>query len=137
MESIESGELSRATRRGVINLIPKKGRDELSLKGWRPISILCVDYKLWAKAISNRLETVSPELIGKQQTGFIKGHSIFQNIRKTAEIVALYKKTNKPGIIVLIDFESCFDRVGHQSGWAPLVCAFSLGQKIRSKSIIP
>ena len=37
------------------------------------------------------------------------------NIRTTAEIVASYHKKQKPGVIVLVDFEKCFDRVEYDS----------------------
>jgi hypothetical protein len=41
---------------GVIMLIHiyKRG-DRLDMKNWRPITLLCTDYKIIAKAIANRL----------------------------------------------------------------------------------
>ena len=47
--------LNPSARRGIINLILKKCRDELWIKNWRPITLLNYDYKIWAKAIANRL----------------------------------------------------------------------------------
>ena len=108
------GILNPSGRRGIINLIPKKG-DLTFLKFWRPISILNCDYKIWAKAISNRLEVVSDTLIGKQQNAFIKKRNIFSNLRCTSEILAHYNKTHKAGVVILVDFEKCFDRVNFGS----------------------
>lgn len=42
-------------RRAVFSLIPKKGRSG-SYKNWRPVSPLCVDYKLLSRVLANRLK---------------------------------------------------------------------------------
>ena len=47
-------QLSASQRSGVITLLYKRG-DRLDMKNWRPITLFCVDYKLAAKAIANRL----------------------------------------------------------------------------------
>ena len=43
----------------IITLIPKKG-DENKLKYWRPISLLCNDYKILTKTLDNRLKICFP-----------------------------------------------------------------------------
>ena len=114
IQCYRDGILNPSGRRGIINLIPKKG-DLTFLKCWRPISILNYDYRIWAKAIANRLEVVADKLIGKQQNAFIKKRSIFSNLRCTSEILTHYNKTKKAGVIILVDFEKCFDRVNFES----------------------
>ena len=59
------GELSISRRQGIISLIPKKNKDPLLLKNWRPISLLKTDYKLATKCIAKWLEKVLPHLIAK------------------------------------------------------------------------
>ena len=49
-----SGRLSASQRSGLITLLFKRG-DRLEMKNWRPITLLCVDYKIASKAIANRL----------------------------------------------------------------------------------
>ena len=71
--AIEQGRLSTSAHRGIINLIPKKGKDDKLVRNWRPITLLNCDYNLYAKALANHLDVVIPDLVGKQQTGFIKG----------------------------------------------------------------
>ena len=98
----------------LIYCLKRVSKDSFLIKNWRPIVLLNVDLKIWSKAIANRLEETT-ELIGLQQTGFIKNRSIFSNILTTMEVVSYVKKKNKPGIIVTIDFSKCLDRVEFSS----------------------
>ena len=77
----EKGHLSISQRRGVITLLPKEGSPLIELKNWRPITLLNVDYKIASKAIARRIEPMLPRLIHGDQTGFIKGRYIGENIR--------------------------------------------------------
>ena len=114
IETLVNGHLNPTGRHILINLIPKKHKNELELRHWRPISILNNDFKIWSKSIANRLEEAT-YLIGKEQTGFIKGRSIFSNVKKTMEIVSHLNKANKPGVVVIIDFEKCFDQIEYRA----------------------
>ena len=75
------GELCPSMKRGIITLLPKKGKDTLFLKNWRPISLLNTDYKILAKVLSTRLQKVLPSIIHGDQTGFLKDRYIGENIR--------------------------------------------------------
>lgn len=57
---------------GVITLVPKL-KDANTIKQFRPICLLNVDYKWFTKVLTNRLVPVAKKIIGKNQTGFIKG----------------------------------------------------------------
>ena len=61
-DSLASGCLPLSCRRAVITLPPKKG-DLQQLKNWRPVSLLCTDYKLLSKALATRLGKVMAEVI--------------------------------------------------------------------------
>ena len=115
LQAYEEGALSFSAKRGVINLIPKKNSDEKMVKGWRLITLLCYDYKIYAKALSNRMDTVISDLVPKEQTGFIKGRSIHSNLHKTREVISYLNEKGKPGVIALIDFSKCFDRISYDS----------------------
>ena len=97
------GELSISQRQGITSLIPKKNKDPLLLKNWRPISLLNTDYKLVTKCIAKRLEKVLPYLIDGDQTGYIKGRFIGENIRLISDIIEQHE--NKGGMILFLDFE--------------------------------
>ena len=48
-------------------------------------------------------------IINRDQTGFIKGRSIVENIRTIYDIMKFTDDLNIPGLILLIDFEKAFD----------------------------
>ena len=81
------------------------------LKNWRPMSLLNCDYKIAAKAIANRLKQVLPKLIDNDQTGFVKGRSIAENIRLIDGIIKYTAENNIPGLLLFLDFEKAFDTV--------------------------
>ena len=66
------GELSISQRQSIIRLnIPKKNKNLLYLKNWRPISLLNVDYKITSKALALRLKKVLSAIINNKQTGYV------------------------------------------------------------------
>ena len=84
--------MSITQRRGIVKLIPKKDAEPYLIKNWRPISLFICDYKIAAKAIANRLKQVLPKLIDNDQTGFLKGRSIAENIRLIDSIIKSYSR---------------------------------------------
>ena len=105
----ENGQLAMTQRRGIIKLIPKKEADLKILKNWRPLSLLNCDYKIAAKSIANRIQSTLPKLINNDQTGFIKGRFIGENIRLIDSIIDYTNDQSIPGLILLLDFEKAFD----------------------------
>ena len=101
--------MSVSQRRGVITLLPKEDSDELLLSNWRPITLLNVDYKIASKTIAKRIERVLPYLIHPDQTGFMKGRYIGQNIRLINDILRQTELQKIPGILLLLDFQKAFD----------------------------
>ena len=80
-EAFNRGSLSPSQKRGTITLIPKGDENLSDLKNWRPISLLNIDYKILSKALAKRMEEHLPKLIHSDQTGFVDGRYIGQNIR--------------------------------------------------------
>ena len=104
-----TGTLSITQRRGIIKLIPKKDADPHFIKNWRPLTLPNCDYKIAAKAIANRIKTVIPKLINNDQTGFLKGRFIGENIRLIDSIIKYASENNTPGLLLFVDFEKAFD----------------------------
>lgn len=109
--SLQEGEMSIDQRRGIITLIPKPDKDKRSLTNWRPITLLNTDYKILTKALANRLQGLISNLIHTDQTGYIKGRYIGENIRTIADIIDYCEMSNEQGFMVLLDFQKAFDSI--------------------------
>ena len=109
--NLNKGMLSLEQRRGILTLIPKKDKDRLYLKNWRPLTLLNTDYKIIAKALSNRLTKILPFIIEDDQTGYVSGRFIGCNIRLIEDILSQTTKLNIAGILLTIDFEKAFDSI--------------------------
>ena len=104
------GSLSITQRRGILCLIPKK-TDPLRLNNWRPLSLLNQDYKIMAKLVAERIKICLPSLIDLDQSGFLKGRFIGQNITTVFDIIHFAETENIPAILVSVDFEKAFDKL--------------------------
>ena len=103
--------LPKSMSLGILNLIPKAGKDARLLKNLRPITLLNSDYKVIEKAISIKLKKVLPHIIHTDQTGFMTNRRISTNIRKLIDLAVLAKAMNEEVILLSCDFLKCFDRV--------------------------
>ena len=69
------------------------------------------DYKIAAKAIANRLQIELPKLINSDQTGFLKGRFIGENMRLIDGLINHTAARNIPGLLMFLDFEKAFEMV--------------------------
>ena len=67
------GELPLSLRTALITLICKDESKKSSLKYWRPISLLNVDYKIISKSLTNRLSGVLHSVVSEDQTCSVPG----------------------------------------------------------------
>ena len=85
-------------------MLPKKNKDTLLLKIWRPITSLNIDYKIATKGIAKRLEKVLSTLINRDQTGYIKNRFIGENIRLISDVIELYETKKLVGHVTFYSF---------------------------------
>ena len=105
----KKGKLSYSLRQSIITCLPKGNKDRQCLKNWRPISLLCVIYKMASAVITERMKPYLEKIISRNQTGFLKGRYIGESTRLIYDIM-YYTETNKlPGLLVQIDFAKAFD----------------------------
>ena len=57
----------------------KKG-DRRLIENYSPITLLNSDYKFYTKALSIKLASAAPEIVHKNQAGFIPGRSITDQV---------------------------------------------------------
>ena len=112
---LEKNTMNLSARRGVITLLPKKDKDISQLKNWRPLTLLNTDYKILAKVIALRIKPYLHALINSDQTGFMTGRFIGENIRNALDIMQIVEEEDIPSLLIAIDFEKCFDRIEWQA----------------------
>ena len=85
----------------------------MSLKNWRPISLLNLDYKIATKALSNRLRKVLPLILSEDQTCGVPGRSIFENLFLLRDTIDYAQEKQLSAAVISLDQEKAFDRVNH------------------------
>lgn len=113
LECIRKGCLSPTMKIGLITLLPKPNKDLLNLDNWRPITLLCNDYKLVALVYANRLKNVLVSLVDEFQSAFIKGRHIHNNVRLILDMLDYQSFIDSESLILFIDFFKAFDSVEH------------------------
>ena len=111
----EQGALYRSGHKGVISLIPKKGKSPELLKNWHPLMLLNTDHKIITKMLTNRLKIFLKKVIGTQQTGYVPGRFIGLTIRKLINVLQYVEKEQIPAVLLNIDYYKCFDSMEHTS----------------------
>jgi len=79
LEFLNKGTIDLAFNSTFIVLIPKL-QAAISVDEYRPISLCNVLYKIVAKVLANRLKQVLPTVISPNQSVFVLGHLIIDNI---------------------------------------------------------
>lgn len=112
-ECILRHNLSPTMKRGLITLIPKADKDPSFIENWRPITLLCTDYKLLAHVYANRLNSGLTNVISECQSAFIKGRNIHFHSRLILDMLDYSHLLEKESLILFLDFYKAFDSLEH------------------------
>ena len=105
------GFLPKGVNSTILALIPKK-LDSLEMKDYRPIACCNVLYKVVSKLLANRLKQLLPRMIQENQSAFIQGRLLMENVLLASELVKDYHKdTVSPRCVLKIDISKAFDSV--------------------------
>ena len=81
---------------------------------FRPISLFNVVYKLISKVLANHLKVILPQIISKNQSEFLSGRLITDNVLVAFELMHYleHKKEGKEGFVAIkLDMSKVYDRV--------------------------
>lgn len=76
----KDGCLSSNTINGIVKMIPKRPDLLDVLDNWRNLTMLTTTYKIISKILVESIKPKVPDLVGKQQTGFVQGRCITDNL---------------------------------------------------------
>ena len=106
--------LRRIWRKALVVAIPKPAKPVGDPKTYRPISLLCVLYKILERLIYARVEPLIDPLLPKEQAGFRRGKStVDQVVLLTQNIDNSFKAKKKAGA-VFVDLTAAYDTVWHR-----------------------
>ena len=107
---LQTGYLCTSQRRAIINILPKNN-DTNYIWNYRPISLLCVDYKILAKLLSERIKKVLNKIIHSKQFCAVPGRTINQCNMELRDIIYYANQENLEMAIMNLDWYKAFDTV--------------------------
>ena len=128
-EIILNEEMTKSQCLAAIKLIPKTANPQ-KLSDFRPISLLCTDYKILSGVMAERLKPLLPKVIHESQKGGVPERSLFSSLSLVRDITARIGELNRVSnandlvglskvnaALVAIDFEKAYDLVQREFLW--------------------
>jgi hypothetical protein len=91
-------------------LLPKRA-DASAVKDYRPISLMHSFAKLFMKVLATRLASRIDELVGIEQSAFIKGRCIQDNFIYVRALLRRLHRSKTPSLLMKLDISKAFDSV--------------------------
>ena len=112
--SLDVNQLPPSHKISYLRLIPKAGKDRRIIANLRPITLSNTDHKLITKAYAKKLTRVVENKIGSEQTAYIPGRLINDNVRAMLSSIDLANSdVNVDGVVISLDAKKAFDSVDH------------------------
>jgi exonuclease III len=110
LASVRNQEFPPGVTSGMIALL-HKGGERKTLTNWRPITLLNLSYKIFAKALQLRLQPVLTEVISCEQSAFLPLRFILDNILLTQEMMVWAEQSRQAMLFLKLDFSKAYDMV--------------------------
>lgn len=146
---LNGGDIPEEVNRTLLVLIPKISNPQ-DLSQYRPISLCSILYKLCSKTMANRLRLILDEIISEEQSAFVPGRLITDNVLIAYECIRYLrnKKGKTGGCAIKLDMAKAYDRVewdyliavmqalGFPNSWCSLVmkCISSVSFSVRQST---
>lgn len=109
----------KALNTSFISLIPKQ-ENAMTPDRFRPIALCNVVCKIISRIIENRIKPLLPTLVSEEQTGYVEGKKILNNIIQAHEVVHSLKIKKQVGMIIQLDLEKAYDKLRWTYIWEVL-----------------
>ena len=111
---LRSSKIPKIWRRTKVIALLKPNKSPDDQKSYRPISLLCVPYKVLERLLHSRIEPVIDSVLPKEQAGFRRGKSTTDQVTLlTQDIEDAFQRGEKAGV-VLLDLTAAYDTVWHR-----------------------
>lgn len=104
------GKLVNGLNHSFVVLIPKK-EEAISLKDYRPISLISCVYKILSKVLAARMSRFVNKIISDHQSAFIGNRFIMDGVVVLNEVINEARKKKMERLIFKIDFAKAYDSV--------------------------
>lgn len=101
-------------RKALVVAIPKPNKPTNQPKSYRPISLLCVPFKLMERLIYRRLEPIIDPQLPQEQAGFRHGMSTVDQVTLLTQNIEDGFEANMKTGLVLLDLTAAYDTVWHK-----------------------
>eukprot|EP00253_Pinus_taeda_P016264 PITA_16264 len=108
-DSRRSGTILKFVNSTFLALIPKV-EDAKTPNKFRPIALCNVIYKIISKVIANRLKTILPGIISEEQSGYVEGRQILDNILLAQEMIHSLHSRKEVGMLMQLDLSKAYDK---------------------------
>ena len=96
------------------SLLHKGGCVE-DVNNWRPVEILSISYKIFARLVHDRIQHQLLSHQSEDQFGFRPGRSTTHVLLILESMLSKGVEFNVPVFVMMIDLKKAFDRVDHKS----------------------
>ena len=106
--------LPKTWLRTTVVALPKPNTPAQDPKSYRPISLLCVPFKILERLIHSRIDPVVDPQLPREQAGFRHGRSTVDQVTLlTQDIEDSFQNNEKAGVVFL-DVTAAYDTVWHR-----------------------
>ena len=109
----ETHTIPRAWRRAKVVALLKPGKNPNDKKSYRPISLLCILYKLYERMIMARISPTVEEQLTPDQAGFRPGRSCCDQLLNLTQFIEDGFERKQITGAVFVDLTAAYDTVNH------------------------
>ena len=106
--------LPKIWRRASVIALPKPNKPAEDPKAYRPISLLCVPFKILERMIHCRIEPVIDPQLPQEQAGFRRGRSTVDQVTLLSQDIEDSFQDNEKAGVVYLDLTAAYDTVWHR-----------------------
>eukprot|EP00253_Pinus_taeda_P018385 PITA_18385 len=108
-DSQRSASILKSLNSTFLALIPKEEEATTPAK-FRPIALCNVLYKIISKVIANILKPILPGLISEEQSSYVEGRQILDNILLAQEMVHTLQSRKVTGMMMQLDLSKAYEK---------------------------